>query len=134
MSNSLPHIGQVTTARIDGLEIRYAHSGKSDRIPVLLTSPWPESIYAFRGVLPEIETLNPLILLDLPGFGRSESRPDVMSPEGMGVFIVKDGAALRHKSHARDRSGCRNTRAALRRRAQSGPIREPGGGQRRDEP
>lgn len=89
MSNSLPHIGQVTTARIDGLQIRYAHSGKSDRVPVLLTSPWPESIYAFRGVLPEIETLNPLILLDLPGFGRSESRPDVMSPEGMGVFIVK---------------------------------------------
>lgn len=84
-----PEIGKVTTSQIDGLEIRFARSGKPDGIQVLLTSPWPESIYAFRGVLPAIETLNPLIALDLPGFGRSEGRADVMSPEGMSAFIVK---------------------------------------------
>src|SRR4029077_3953914 len=32
---------------IDGLQIRYADSGGSQEQVVLLTSPWPESIYAF---------------------------------------------------------------------------------------
>jgi pimeloyl-ACP methyl ester carboxylesterase len=89
MSDSLPEIGEVTTTQIDGLQIRLARSGKAEGIPVLLTSPWPESIYAFRGVLPEIGKLDPLIAVDLPGFGRSEGRPGVMSPDGMGEFILK---------------------------------------------
>src|SRR4029077_2704696 len=89
MSSSLPEIGRVTTSQIDGLEIRLARGGRSDGIPLLVTSPCPESIYAFRGVLPAIKELGPLILVDLPGFGRSESRPDVMSPEAMGDFVIK---------------------------------------------
>ena len=32
---------------IDGLTIRCADSGGSPETTVLLTSPWPESIYAF---------------------------------------------------------------------------------------
>jgi len=88
MSTSLPDIGNIATARIDGLEIRYARSGKSDGMPVLLTSPWPESIFAFRGILTAIEDLHPLIAVDLPGFGRSDGRPDLMSPEAMGDFVI----------------------------------------------
>src|SRR6266536_4437568 len=93
-SGTLPDIGRVTTSQIDGLEIRLARGGRSDGIPILLTSPWPESIYAFRGVLPAIKELGPLILVDLPGFGRSGSRPDVMSPKGMGDFVIKLGEHL----------------------------------------
>jgi len=89
MSGGLPDIGSVDTTQIDGLKIRVARSGRADGIPVLLTSPWPESIYAFRGVLPEFGKLNPLIAIDLPGFGRSDGRPDLMSPESMGTFILK---------------------------------------------
>jgi pimeloyl-ACP methyl ester carboxylesterase len=89
MSTTLPDIGQITVAKIDGLDIRYARTGRSDGTPILFTSPWPESIYAFRGVLPTAKSLGPVILVDLPGFGRSESRPDVMSPEAMGAFIIK---------------------------------------------
>jgi pimeloyl-ACP methyl ester carboxylesterase len=89
MSSSLPDIGKIATAKIDGLEIRYARSGKSAGVPILLTSPWPESIYAFRDVLPQIEALGPLIMVDLPGFGRSKGRPDVMAPPAMGDFLVK---------------------------------------------
>ena len=89
MSGDLPDIGSVNTTQIDGLQIRFARSGRTDGVPVLLTSPWPESIYAFRGVLSEIGKLNPLIAIDLPGFGRSDGRPGVMSPEGMGAFILK---------------------------------------------
>src|SRR5216684_981921 len=89
MSSSLPDIGDVTTTQIGGLETRLARGGRSDGIPILLTSPWPESIYAFRGILPAIKELGPLILVDLPGFGRSGGRPDVMSPEAMGDFVIK---------------------------------------------
>jgi pimeloyl-ACP methyl ester carboxylesterase len=88
MSGDLPDIGSVETAQIDGLQIRFARTGRADGMPVLLTSPWPESIYAFRDVLSEIGKLNPLIAIDLPGYGHSEGRPDVMSPEGMGAFIL----------------------------------------------
>jgi len=89
MSVNLPDIGDVKTTEIDGLQIRFARAGKTEGIPVLLTSPWPESIYAFRGVLSGLGEHNPLLALDLPGFGRSEGRADVMSPEGMGDFIIK---------------------------------------------
>jgi pimeloyl-ACP methyl ester carboxylesterase len=86
---NLPILGHVSTTRVDNLQVRGVRGGATTGIPVLLTSPWPESIYAFRGVLPTIERHHPVIAVDLPGFGRSEGRPDVMSPEGMGRFIVK---------------------------------------------
>ena len=89
MSVDLPDIGSVETTQIDGLHIRFACTGRADGIPVLLTSPWPESIYAFRDVLSEIGKLNPLIAIDLPGYGRSEGRLDVMSPEAMSAFILR---------------------------------------------
>ena len=78
MSTSLPDIGHVTTSQVDGLGIRLARGGRSDGVPVLLTSPWPESIYAYRAIWPEIEGLGPLIAIDLPGFGRNEGRADLM--------------------------------------------------------
>ena len=89
MSKDLPNIGRVDTATIDGLQIRFARTGASTGIPVLLTSPWPESIYAFRGATAELGKHFPLLLIDLPGFGRSEGRHDLFSPEGMGNFIIK---------------------------------------------
>src|SRR6478752_7232856 len=89
MSTSLPDIGHVTTAQVDGLEIRFTRGGQSDGVPILLTSPWPESIYAFRAIWPKIEGLGPLIAVDLPGFGRSEGRANLMSPEAMGDFVIK---------------------------------------------
>jgi pimeloyl-ACP methyl ester carboxylesterase len=66
MSAGLPDIGHVATSPVDGLEIRLARGGRSNGVPLLLTSPWPESIYAFRGILPAIEALGPLIAVDLP--------------------------------------------------------------------
>lgn len=52
MDHDLPDVGTVEFAVIDDLRIRYARSGVNQGVPVLLTSPWPESIYAFRDVLP----------------------------------------------------------------------------------
>jgi pimeloyl-ACP methyl ester carboxylesterase len=79
---------------IDGLKIRYATSqapgiGERDGVPILLFSPWPESIYAFLPTWESFAALGPLVAVDLPGFGLSQSRRDVMAPEAMGEFILK---------------------------------------------
>ena len=87
--DSLPNIGTVATAGIDGLSIRYAQAGTSDGIPIILTAPWPESIYSFHRLAPRLSENHHIILIDLPGFGLSQSRPDVMAPEAMGNFIIK---------------------------------------------
>jgi pimeloyl-ACP methyl ester carboxylesterase len=42
-----------------------------------------------RGILPAIKELGPSILVDLPGFGRSAGRPDVIAPEAMGDFVIE---------------------------------------------
>jgi pimeloyl-ACP methyl ester carboxylesterase len=88
-SNNLPNIGTVSFTEIDGLSIRYARAGVSKGILILLTAPWPESIYSFHRLAPRLADEHPVILVDLPGFGLSQSRPDVMSPEAMGDFIFK---------------------------------------------
>ena len=87
--SALPDIGNVVTETIDGLQIRLARSGHTDRPAILFTSPWPESIYTFHRVLPHFKDTHFVVALDLPGFGRSESRPDIMSPRAMGDFLAK---------------------------------------------
>ncbi len=74
---------------IDGLRIRYVTSGSAEGRPVLLTSPWPESIFAYRAIWPGLAETAPLFAIDLPGFGQSQGRPDVLNPRAMGDFIVK---------------------------------------------
>jgi pimeloyl-ACP methyl ester carboxylesterase len=76
-------------ATIDGLRIRYAKTAKKAGDPMLLLSPWPESIYAFLPTWELFSELGPVIAVDLPAFGRSESRPDVRAPEPMGEFVVR---------------------------------------------
>src|SRR5271168_5538263 len=92
--DKLPDIGHVNIETIDGLRIRLARSGRPDGLPVLFTSPWPESLYAFHRVLPYFTDRHPVIAIDLPGYGASESRPEVMSPRAMGAFLVKVAAHL----------------------------------------
>ncbi len=89
IKDSLPDIGSVSTTKIDGLSIRYAQAGISNGIPILLTSPWPESIYSFYHLAPRLAGEHQLLMVDLPGFGHSESRPDVMAPAAMADFIIK---------------------------------------------
>lgn len=74
---------------VDGLKLRLLTSSGPGGIPVLLTSPWPQSLYAFARIWPKLVTEAALVALDLPGFGRWESRPDVMSPKAMGYFLPK---------------------------------------------
>ena len=74
---------------VDGVRIRYADSGgPGDRV-ILLTSPWPESVYAFARVWPELSAHARLFAVDLPGFGASERRDDLLSPRAMGGFLAR---------------------------------------------
>jgi len=76
-------------AVVDGLRVRYATGGSATGRPVLLTSPWPESIIAFSAIWDDLADVAPLLAVDLPGFGKSEGRPDIMNPRAMGSFLVR---------------------------------------------
>ena len=41
---------QVGCRSVGGVRIRYADSGSSHKPAVVLTSPWPESVYAFAAI------------------------------------------------------------------------------------
>jgi pimeloyl-ACP methyl ester carboxylesterase len=74
---------------IDGLRIRHADSGGSTEPTLLLTSPWPESIYAFAPMWATLAEHARLFAVDLPGFGGSERRADLLSPRAMGEFLAR---------------------------------------------
>jgi pimeloyl-ACP methyl ester carboxylesterase len=88
MNTSLTASIEPRFRTIDGVKIRYADSGGSHDPVVLLTSPWPESVYAFTPMWATLAAHARLFAIDLPGFGRSERRDDLLSPRAMGAFLV----------------------------------------------
>jgi pimeloyl-ACP methyl ester carboxylesterase len=86
------HASQFKT--IDGLQIRFATNDKKDGEPILLLSPLPESILAFLPTWDMFSALGPVVAVDLPAFGLSESRADTRAPDALGEFIVKIAAAF----------------------------------------
>ena len=68
---------------VDGVRIRYADSGGSRAPTIVLTSPWPDSVYAFTPMRASLSEHARLFAVDLPGFGASERRDDLMSPRAM---------------------------------------------------
>jgi pimeloyl-ACP methyl ester carboxylesterase len=85
MSNE-PQIGYRT---VDGLQIRFADSGGSASQQLVLTSPWPESLRAFDRIWSRLAGIGRLLAIDLPGFGRSERRTDLLSPTAMSEFLIR---------------------------------------------
>src|SRR5262245_56919184 len=73
----------------DGLRVRYADTGGSAGQTLLLTSPWPESVYAFARVWPRLAGHARLYAIDLPGFGASERGEDLLSSRAMGGFLAE---------------------------------------------
>jgi len=73
---------------IDGLQIRFATNDRKGGNPILLFSPLPESILAFLPTWDMFSTLGPVVAVDLPAFGLSESRSDLRAPEPLGDFIL----------------------------------------------
>jgi pimeloyl-ACP methyl ester carboxylesterase len=74
---------------VDEVRIRYADSGGPEEPVILLTSPWPESVYAFAPMWATLAEHARLFAIDLPGFGASERRDDLLSPRAMGEFLAQ---------------------------------------------
>jgi pimeloyl-ACP methyl ester carboxylesterase len=72
---------------IDGLSIRYAESERGDDHALLL-SPWPESLFAFEPTWARLAEHTHLVAIDLPGFGHSQRRDQLLSPQAMGEFVI----------------------------------------------
>jgi pimeloyl-ACP methyl ester carboxylesterase len=80
---------------VEGLRIRYVRgSGDGAKTPMVLVSPFPESLYAYDDIWADLSQAAPLVALDLAGFGQSESRPELMNSQAMGTFLTKVLAAL----------------------------------------
>jgi len=78
-----------TYRTIDGVAVRYIESDPGGATSqALLLSPWPESIHAYEATWSQLAAAAHLVAIDLPGFGRSEGRRELMSPRAMGEFIV----------------------------------------------
>ena len=78
---------------IDGLSIRLAESeDRGDH--ALLLNPWPESLFAFEPTWARLAEHAHLVAVDLPGFGHSERRDDLLSPRAMGEFVIRLADAL----------------------------------------
>ena len=73
--------------KIDGLSIRYAKSEPRD-VSAILLSPWPESLFTFEQMWLRLAEHAHLVAIDLPGFGHSERRNDLLTPSAMGEFIA----------------------------------------------
>jgi pimeloyl-ACP methyl ester carboxylesterase len=82
---------QITTRRrdADGLKIRYADSEGVRDETVLLLNPWPESLFAWETIWSRLAATARLVAIDLPGFGQSERRADLLSPQAMGNFLLR---------------------------------------------
>jgi pimeloyl-ACP methyl ester carboxylesterase len=80
-------IPQVRFRTVDGVRVRYADSGGTHERTLLLTSPWPESLHAFTPMWSTLAEHARLFAIDLPGFGGSDRRDDLLSPKAMGRFL-----------------------------------------------
>jgi pimeloyl-ACP methyl ester carboxylesterase len=74
---------------LGGVSVRCAESGGEHERTVLLTSPWPESIFAFAPMWERLGEHARLFAVDLPGFGASEAKAELFSPRAMGGFLAR---------------------------------------------
>jgi pimeloyl-ACP methyl ester carboxylesterase len=81
---------RTTVRAADGLAIRTAERpSPGAQELVLLLNPWPESLYAWESIWTRLPERYRLVAIDLPGFGGSERRADLLSPQAMGDFLVR---------------------------------------------
>ncbi|GGA96180.1 alpha/beta fold hydrolase [Mucilaginibacter rubeus] len=82
-------MNKLQTTTIDNLEIRYASNQGNFAESILLLSPLPESIRAFEPIWNKLSSRFNLVAIDLPGFGKSQSRQDLLAPIALSEFVIK---------------------------------------------
>jgi pimeloyl-ACP methyl ester carboxylesterase len=83
-ASSIPTYFRVS----DGVRVRFADNEADADVTVLLLSPWPESLWAFRRIWDRVAGLGRVVAIDLPGFGHSDGRPELIAPDRAGAFLA----------------------------------------------
>jgi pimeloyl-ACP methyl ester carboxylesterase len=82
-------IGISTYFRVhDGVRVRFADSHTDSATTALLLAPWPESLWAFRRIWDPVAAVARVVAIDMPGFGHSDGREDLIEPQGGGEFLA----------------------------------------------
>jgi pimeloyl-ACP methyl ester carboxylesterase len=91
-------VDAVQWTAIDGLRIRFIEATTRKGPDILILTPWPEGLAAYRDCWPLLVAAGRTVAIDLPGFGASEGRGNLASPRAMGEFLLKviERFRLRH--------------------------------------
>lgn len=73
----------------DGVRVRFADNKADSDITMLLLAPWPESLWAFRRIWNRVAAVGRVVAIDMPGFGHSDGRPELIAPDGSGAFLAR---------------------------------------------
>jgi pimeloyl-ACP methyl ester carboxylesterase len=73
----------------DGVRVRFADNRADSETTVLLLAPWPESLWAFRRIWQRVSGVGRVVAVDMPGFGHSDGRPDLIAPDASGAFLAR---------------------------------------------
>src|SRR5947208_2345705 len=52
------------------------------------TPPPPEPLWAFRRIWDRVSAVGRVVAIDLPGFGHSDGRPELIAPDASGAFLA----------------------------------------------
>jgi len=69
--------------------VRFADTKADSEITVLMLAPWPESLWAFRRIWRQVTAAGRVVAIDLPGFGHSDGRPELIAPDASGAFLAR---------------------------------------------
>jgi pimeloyl-ACP methyl ester carboxylesterase len=72
----------------DGVRVRFADTKADSDITMLLLAPWPETLWAFRRIWDRVSAVGRVVAIDLPGFGHSDGRPELIAPDAAGAFLA----------------------------------------------
>jgi pimeloyl-ACP methyl ester carboxylesterase len=73
----------------DGVRVRFADTRAGSDSTVLLLAPWPETLWAFRRIWDRVVGVGRVVAIDLPGFGHSDGRPELIAPDASGAFLAR---------------------------------------------
>jgi pimeloyl-ACP methyl ester carboxylesterase len=72
----------------DGVRVRFADTRADSDVTVLLLAPWPESLWAFRRIWDRVSAAGRAVAIDMPGFGHSDGRSELIAPDASGAFLA----------------------------------------------
>jgi pimeloyl-ACP methyl ester carboxylesterase len=72
----------------DGVRVRYADTKADSDITLLLLAPWPETVWAFRRIWGRVAEAGRVVAIELPGFGHSDGREELIAPDAAGAFLA----------------------------------------------